>query len=207
MRGWTKLSVHARSRTNALKTTTVFFSGKFGFSVLPLSLQSAIYSCPCRISRFLQSVATTWTTTTLAYSTKQITNFLAIQPVWCRVWHPDNLLHRSTLRFTTAVDSVFCIIVIYACTCLDHELRMTWVGFCECPHAIKSCLPHVYPWRHAEPGNEARFCLPHSQAVPTSSFWLLAVGKNGEGRHGRICCESLRSSLSLFLHGAWCVHV
>ena len=25
-----------------------------------------------------------------------------------------------------------------------------WVGFRACPHAIKSCLPCVYPWRHAD---------------------------------------------------------
>ena len=42
-----------------------------------------------------------------------------------------------------------------------------WAWFHACPRAIKSCLPHVYPWRHArdkmyqslsrgEPGNEAR---------------------------------------------------
>ena len=142
--GWTKLGSHARSRTSALKTTIVFFSGKFGFSVLLSSLQSVIYSCPRRTSRFLQSIATTRTTTTLAYNTQQITKFLAIQSVWYGVRHPENLLHRSTLRFTTAVGSGF-YIISYACTCLDHELRTTWAIFRECLRAIKSCLPRVYP--------------------------------------------------------------
>ena len=76
--GWTKLGAHARSRTSVFKTATVFFSGKYGLSVLPSSLQSAIYSCPRRTSPFLESVATTQTTTTLAYNTQQITKFLAI---------------------------------------------------------------------------------------------------------------------------------
>ena len=102
MRGWTELGAHTCSRTSALKTTTVFFASKCGFSVLPLSLQSAIYSCPRRTSQFLESVATTWTTTMLAYNTQPITKFLAIQPVWCCVWYPENLLHRSALRFMTA---------------------------------------------------------------------------------------------------------
>ena len=39
-RGWTKLGAHARSNTSVFKTTAVFFSGKYGFNVLPLSLQS-----------------------------------------------------------------------------------------------------------------------------------------------------------------------
>ena len=149
MQGWTKLGAHARSRTSALKTTTVFFSGNCGFSVLPLSLQSVIKSCPCRTRQFLKSLATTWIKTTLAYNTQYITKFLAIQPVWCCVWHPENLLHRSTLWFTTAVGSSFCIIVSYTCTCLDHELETMWAGFCECPHVIKLCLPRVYLWNHA----------------------------------------------------------
>ena len=132
MRGWTKLGAHARSRTSTLKTTIVFFSGKFGFSVLPLSLQSAIYSCPCT-SRFLESVVTTrTTTTTLAYNTQR--SFL---PFSLSGAVSDNLLHRSTLQFTTHVGSGFCIIVGYACTCL--ELRTTWVGFCEC-----LCASRVY---------------------------------------------------------------
>ena len=58
-RGWTKLGAHARSSTSIVETTTVFFSGKYGFTVLPSSLQSAIYSFTRTTSRFLESVATT----------------------------------------------------------------------------------------------------------------------------------------------------
>ena len=67
---WTKLGAQARSSTSILKTTTVFFSGRYGFSVLPSSFQSAIYSCPRRTSQFLESGATTRTTTTLAYKSR-----------------------------------------------------------------------------------------------------------------------------------------
>ena len=69
-RGWTKLGAHAHSNTSVFKTTTVFFSRKYGLNVLPLSLQSAIYSCPRRTSPFLEAVVTTQTTMTLAYNTK-----------------------------------------------------------------------------------------------------------------------------------------
>ena len=108
-RGWTKLGAYARSRTSVSKTTTVFFSGIYGFSVLPSSLQSAIYSCPRRTSRFLESVATTRTTTTLAYNTQQISCHSAGQ---YHVWHwSENLLHQSISRLTAAVASGFCAIV------------------------------------------------------------------------------------------------
>ena len=106
--GWTKLGAHARSGTSVFKTTTVLFWGEYGITVLPSSLQSAIYSCPRRTSRFLESVAKTRTTTTLVYNTQQITKFLAIQPSGAM---SDTLLHRSTLRFTAAVASSFRAIV------------------------------------------------------------------------------------------------
>ena len=73
--GWTKLGTHAHSSTSVLKTTTDFFSGRYSFSVLPSSLQSAIYSCPRRTSRFLESVATTRTTPTLAYKSRSFLPF------------------------------------------------------------------------------------------------------------------------------------
>ena len=60
---------------------------------------------------------------------------LAIQPIRCRVWHSENLqilCHRS-----------------YMCTSLDHELWTTWVGFCACPFAIKSCPSCVYVGHNA----------------------------------------------------------
>ena len=48
--GWTKLGAHACSNTSVFKTPRVFFSGKYDFNVLPLSFQSALYSCPRRTS-------------------------------------------------------------------------------------------------------------------------------------------------------------
>ena len=58
----------SHSNISILKTTALFFSGKYSFNVLLLSLQSALYSCPCRTSRFLEAAATT-RTMTLAYNT------------------------------------------------------------------------------------------------------------------------------------------
>ena len=79
-----------------------------------LCLCSQRYSCPRRTSRSLEAVATTRTTTTLGLTT-QLTKFLAIQPVTgvrCLIWCCYYLLHRSTLRFTAAVASRFCAIVV-----------------------------------------------------------------------------------------------
>ena len=53
--GWTKLGTHTHLNTNNFKTTAVFFSGKYGFNVLHLCLQSAFYSSH-RTSRFLEAV-------------------------------------------------------------------------------------------------------------------------------------------------------
>ena len=127
MRGWTKLGAHARSSNSVLKTITVFFSGRYGFSVLPSSLQSAIYSCPRRTSRFLESVAKTRTTTTLAYKSRSFLPFSLSGAVsdTLRIYYtglPCNLWLLQAAIF---------VIVSYACTCLDHELRTTWAGFCE----------------------------------------------------------------------------
>ena len=91
-------------------TTKVLFLGKYDFSVLPLSWQSAICSCLCRTCRFLTSVLTTQITT-LAQDTQQIMKFLAIYPVRCHVWHSEDLLHWSTLQFMAAIASRFCAIV------------------------------------------------------------------------------------------------
>ena len=98
---------------------------------------------------FFESVATTRTTTTLAYNTQQIMKFLVTHPIWCRTWHSENLLHRSTLRFTAAIASSFCVIVATHVLNLNHELWTMWVGFHVCSHAIEWCLPRVYRWRHA----------------------------------------------------------
>ena len=77
MWGWKKPGTHARSSKSAFKTTTVFFLGRCSFSVSPSSLLSAKYSCPCKTSRFLESVLTTQSIMMLAYkqshNTQQIT--------------------------------------------------------------------------------------------------------------------------------------
>ena len=118
--GWTKLGARIRYNTSVFKTTKVFFHvNMICLNVLPLSLQLALYSCPRRNSRFLEAVATTRTTTKLAYNTTNY-KFLAIQPVRCHVWCSENLLHRFTLRFSQR----FLCHRSYACTCLDHELEL-----------------------------------------------------------------------------------
>ena len=72
---------------------------------------------------------------------------LAIQPVRCRVWHSENL-------------QILCH-CSYMCTSLDHKLQTTWVGFCACPFAIKSCLSCVYVGHNA--------CDEMYQALPLLS--------------------------------------
>ena len=55
--------------------------GRYGLSVLPSSLQSAIYSCNWPHNQsFLESMQTNWSTVTLAYNTQQITKFLPYSP-------------------------------------------------------------------------------------------------------------------------------
>ena len=107
-RGWTKLGAQARSNTSVFMTIAVFFSGKYGFNVLPLSLQSASYSCPRRTSQFLEAVVTTRTTTTLAYNTTN--HEISTTPVYLVIYgccSQQFLCHRS-----------------YTCTCLNHELEL-----------------------------------------------------------------------------------
>ena len=154
------------------KTTTVFFSGRYGFSVLPSSLQSAIYSCPRRTSRFLESVVTTRTTTTLAYNIPQITKNCCYSAARYRVWHSENLLHRLRCDLQLLWPAVLCL-RNYACTCLGHKLRTMWAGFRACPHAIKSCLPRVYPWRHAR--DKMYQALPFLYSGKTLGTRLLAI--------------------------------
>ena len=45
---WTKQGAHRNSSMSIFTTTTVFLMGRYGFGVLPWSIQSAIYSFPCR---------------------------------------------------------------------------------------------------------------------------------------------------------------
>ena len=59
-------------------------SGKYGFSILPSSLQSAICSCPHTTSRFLESVLITRTIVMLANKSG---NFLPFSLSGTGVWH------------------------------------------------------------------------------------------------------------------------
>ena len=108
--------------------------------MLPLSLQSAIYS------RYLESVSTTWTLTTLA-SLQHTTN----HEISCHSARqvPCLTLRESTIPVYLAIYGQWLLCHhSYTCTCLDHELRTTWVIKIQCVPTCKSCLLHVYPWRH-----------------------------------------------------------
>ena len=53
------MGAHAHSNTSIFKTTTVLFLVNMALiNVLPLSLLSALYSCPRRTSRFLEAAPT-----------------------------------------------------------------------------------------------------------------------------------------------------
>ena len=144
MQGWSKLGAYAWSNTSGFKTTTVFFSRKYGFNVLPLCLHSALYSCPCRTSRFLEAVATTWTTTTLAYNTTnhEISCDSARQVPCLMLWESTTSIY---LAIYSCCSQQFLCHRSYACTCLDHELELCGR---DSVHAhVQSS--RVYPWRHA----------------------------------------------------------
>ena len=166
--GWTKLGGHTRSNTSVFKTTTVFFSRKYGLNVLPLSLQSAIYSCPRRTSPFLEAVATTWTTTTLAYNT---TNHEISWHSACQV--PRLMLWESTTPVYLAMygccSQWFLCHRSYVCTGLNHELdicgqdsvrahaqlsRVYLTSTLDITHVIK-CTRLSLTLAAGEPGNEA----------------------------------------------------
>ena len=91
--------------------------------MLPFSLQSALYSCPRRTSRFPEAVATTRTTMTLAYNT-------TTHEISCHSAHqvPYLMLLESTTLVYLAIYSCcsqrFLCHGSYTCTCLDHELKL-----------------------------------------------------------------------------------
>ena len=64
----------------------------------------------------------------------------------CKVWHTENLLYPSALRFKTTVASGFCAIVAIHVLALITSSELCGLGSM---HAHMSCLPHVYPWCHA----------------------------------------------------------
>ena len=138
-RGWTKLGAHARSNTSVFKTTTAFFSGKYSFNVLPLSLQSALYSCPRITSRFLEAVAATRTTMTLAYNTTnhEISCHSARQVLCLMLWESTTPVHLAIYGFTAAVAGGFCAIVATCVYLPRSRARVMWV----CAHVQ---LSHVY---------------------------------------------------------------
>ena len=127
-RGWTKWDAHTHSSTSVFKTTTVFYPGKYGFSLLPLSLQSAMYSCPHRTSQFLESVETT-RTTTLAYNTQQTEISFSQSGA---IFDTENLLHQSTLWFTAVVASSFKFVPLYLHMYLPQSRALNYGGGVPC---------------------------------------------------------------------------
>ena len=142
---WIKAGTHTCSKSTF---TTVFFSGRYGFSASFSPLQSVKHTCNCphRINQFLKSVLTTQSIVSLAYSTQQNTNFLANQPVRCHVWHSWDATTSVYLAiFMVAVTNKCCGIIGYECTYHKHGLWAVRADFHVCPHAVKLCLPYVYP--------------------------------------------------------------
>ena len=66
-------------------------------------------------------MVTTWTTTQ-AFNTQQIMKFLAIQPIWCRVWNWESTTPVYLVIYGCYRQWFMCHFS-YVCTCLDHELE------------------------------------------------------------------------------------
>ena len=111
MWGWKKLGTHAHSSKSAFQTTTVFFLSRCSFSVSPSSLQSAKYSCPCKTSRFLESVLTTQSVTMLADNIQHTTNHIchsSYQMLCLTHWEVTSLVlcRRSYHRLWAMIRSI-----------------------------------------------------------------------------------------------------
>ena len=157
MRGWNKLGAHAHSNTSVFKTTSLF-SGKYGLMCyLCFCSQRYIYSCPRRTSRFLEAMAITRTTTTLAYNT-------TTHEISCHSAHqvPYLMLLESTTLVYLVIygccsQRLLCHRT-YTCTCLAHELKLCGLDSVRA-HAQLSCvypastldIPHVIKYTRLSP--------------------------------------------------------
>ena len=106
-----------------------------------------MYSCQCRTSQFLESVATTQTINNASLQCNKSRNFFPF-PCLGSVWHWESATPVYLVIYGQCSQQFSCR-CSYVCTCFDHELWMTLVGFCANLRAIKSCLPLVYPWHLA----------------------------------------------------------
>ena len=108
-------------------------------NVLPLSLQSAIYSCPHRTSWFLEAMVTTRTTTTLPYNTttQEISCRSAHQVLFLMLWESTTPIYLAIYGCCSQQFLCYCS---YECTCLDHKLELC---------GQDSARAYVYPWCHA----------------------------------------------------------
>ena len=128
-REWTKLGAHTRSNTSVFKTPRVFFSGKYDFNVLPLSLQS--YSCPSRTSQFLEAVATTRTTMTLAYktTTQEISCHSARQVLYLMLFEYTTPVYLAIYGYCSQRFLCHCS---YTCSLLTSIMSSNYVGGIPC---------------------------------------------------------------------------
>ena len=97
------------------------------------------YRCSCRTSWFLEYVSTTQM---IMLAKTQIIKFLAIYPVRCRVWHSENLLHRSTLQFTDSCCSQW-----FLCHCIATRVLVSITSSELCGQDFELAymqLSHVY---------------------------------------------------------------
>ena len=110
--------------------------------------------------------------TSLQHTTNWSQNFLPLDSSGAMSEHWENLINMVYVAIYSCRSQWFSCDDSYACICCDHSLQAAWVDFCVCwscaettflhtegkntlgtrlcayPHAIKSCLLHVYPWRH-----------------------------------------------------------
>ena len=87
---WVPMHIQAQ----VFKITTVFSLVKYGFCVLPSSLQSVIYSCPRGTSWCLESVATTQTTKALTtHNNHEISCHSACQVLCLTLWESTTLVY------------------------------------------------------------------------------------------------------------------
>ena len=121
--------------------------------MLPLSLQSALYSCPRRTSRFLEAVATTRTTMTLSMTLASNTTNHEISCHSARQV-PCQMFWESTTPVYLAIYG--CCSQPFLChrsTCLDHELELCgWDSvhaYTQLSRVYLASTLDVYPWCNA----------------------------------------------------------
>ena len=108
-------------------------NGQIQLSVLPSSLQSAIYSCPSRTNPFLESISTTQSIRVLVYNTQQITKLI----LHCKKLEVD-LTQEMSSQLQSGIQLVpggclppSVMVQGYIPCLVSNELGCKWI-FCKC---------------------------------------------------------------------------